>query len=204
MDYQTDIQPLEGEGVSDKQIAETLNANPAKQRDIPADDLIAYLHETGILFISGMDGKAGGVLRAVYDNPETPTNVRVGLDWLRSHLDNAKTPVRTTRPDIGGLLDGLMAVLSSPGVAELLPVPFDKIKTQIDEWTGGNKHQGVTAEDIATVRAEYEQAQAAVALSAEIAALENNIFGAIALEREKPDHTIETVRAAVLSAIGGE
>jgi len=146
-----DIQDLVSEGKTAAEIAVLLSADTRTNRDVATGDLTTYLQETGLLYVTRMGGAPGGFLRVLYDSPSTPDALKNGLDRLVSHLLVSTSPIRTTRPDIGKVLNALVAALAKPGVIENLPVPHADIVARLNSMTGGRRFQNVKTADVQTV-----------------------------------------------------
>src|SRR5690606_550667 len=110
------------------------------------------------------------------------------LNWLCDALANPDIQHIRTESDvqIAGAFAALVSAATDPFAPEGCPLTVEQITERLDGWTGGRKFGDVTAEDVQAVIDRHQRDTA-------VAALINDIHGAMALATEQADHTRESV-----------
>lgn len=169
LNYLTDIQPLEGNGVTDADIAASLNADPRHKRDVNATggdiasnelDLLHVLSARFKVLRIGSDAAWKGSLVAHFDGIDDSDPVKQGFELLLSQLQvNDRKVFCHSDKETGQLTTLLTEVAKTLVVSPYTP---EKVQEDMDALTGGKLFSGVTESDVTTCRSEYQTEQEAI------------------------------------------
>ena len=150
MTYLTHIQPLEGPGVTDADIAAIVSKPTV--HPIITGEIIAWLIDSEIAVQSTMTpSKWTGPLNEILVNTQAPLDLRKGLDFFFGFMNDSKTEsMKTNRPTHGAMMCQLLDALVQLGV-----ITADQ-RLSFLELGGGIVKANCTSQDVAACRASYQ------------------------------------------------
>lgn len=180
-----DVQPYDIEGRTDQQIADSMNADPRTKGNFDLGNLRLFLRDNGLLLM-GLDGKWSGAIGDAYST--LPSQLKAAVNKLASIIVSEDRPIPTTDLTVATefklAADGLLATktITQPNYDALYAM------------AGRFKYMGVTAQDVATARAEYQREHG-------VSLLLNAVQNAATTAKQADGWTVESVKTAMLAAL---
>lgn len=188
LDYNKHLSPLEGDGVTDEQIAGKLLACGLTMYALPIHKLRRFLDDAGLLMRDADNrwvGPLANRVRAAADGP--PDEVSRGLMSLLGQLGDPRAETIDTHKDgerVARVMDAL--------VAESCITPEQR--QAVYDLAGGLVHADVTAEAVAAERARHMQGLA-------VASVRNVANNAMTATLGSEDWSKQSMIEAVVAAL---
>lgn len=170
LEYLKDVQPHEGEGITDADIANIINSDSSRYRS----QTFTVERIGDLLYNAGKDG--AGITHRVL---KAMKSVAAGQEFVANKLKKIEHPSGTV--DLGNKLQRDMLLGFAADATNDLSMPDVEAVLAL-----ATVPEQVTAADISTVRTQWNATLYV-----------NRIQEAIEQERLKPDHTAQTISAAI-------